>query len=231
MDKNEARWIVGMYHQYRDLVLAELARHPGMALDDMDIMMVDTFMSRLRENGRNGHRIAHYEDGFEVGKTKPIWINGALNLILWIRDRKFRPKIHEVVEEAERLEMIQTAVQLTGETAAQRAIVTRPKEITNGPRMFGMPVAPMPDEVPSWLSRFPTTGSEDGDKVLMNCLLHLSEGKAHATIDSINRDNEIRTKARSENDEDKRQKAKIRLERLDSSNAASKMYALWKQGI
>jgi len=228
VNREEIVWIKATYDEYRQRLVAELARHPGAPLDELDMDMVKAFMFRLKRMGRTGLRIAHYESGYVPGESPVYWVNGAGNLLLWIRDRKFRPKFHEVDEEAARLGLIETSAELTGETAEQRRIIEAPdkyKELAAkaSDGLLGLPEATMPDTIPSWVNRFPSLGDGGYDKVLMNCLLHLSEGKAHATIDSINRDRERKVALRAENAKLKTQRAEIKERATGSQSAAAMM--------
>lgn len=232
MKRSEADWIKAAYNAYRDQLVAELSRHPGGTLDDLDLALVVQFMNRLKVAGRRGARIAHFEENYRVGLDKIIWINGAGNILLWIRDRKFRPKMHEIEAEAERLGMIDLPKDQTGEEAAQRRLVSAPDEYKQlaakaGDGLLGLPPAEMPTETPSWLDRFPTLENQAMDRIMMNCLLHLSEGKAHATIDTILRDRAAAVRRRQDQAaiEDKRQE--IRMRRIVGDDATSTMLRLY----
>lgn len=226
MDIQEAEWIKASYVAFRKEFVSEMSRHPGAPLDERDMEMISEFIGTVRAHGRTGHRIAYYEPGYKPHVTKIIWMNGAPNLLRWIRDQKFRPKMHEVRTEAERLGMVGETVSLTGETAAQRALVKAPDEYKALP-LNDLPQAPMPDEPPSWLNRFPATGNEHYDKIIMNCLLHCSEGKAHATIDRMLADNRAKAERLNTRQQEERKKQEVRAARDSGGDSASKMLRMF----
>jgi hypothetical protein len=232
MTNDEAMWIRHTFVEYRTLLVSEMARHPGAPLDDLDMDSIDEIMRRIKRHGYTGLRIAHYEVGYKPG-DRIYWVNGAQNLLRWIRDQRFRPKYHEVEQEAERLEMIARTVDLTGETAQQRRVVEAPRDYKElaakaSDGLLGMPEAQMPEDIPSWLSRFPATGDAGYDAVIMNCLLHCTEGKAHATIDQMLRDNEAKARRSDDRSKAAARRETIKLENRSTSSAAARMLAVYR---
>lgn len=230
MTTEEAEWIRAGYVAFRRELVEEMGRHPGAPLDERDIEMIADYVNAIRAKGREGLRIAHYEPGYRVGVDKIIWINGAPNILRWIRDQKFRPKMHEIHAESVRIGMLSKIDELTGETAAQRMIVTAPPEYKQITSLDDLPKAKMPETPPSWLPRFPSTGNEGYDRVIMNCLLHCSEGKAHATIDQMLRDNSAKKRKSEDKAAEDARKREVRKEREAGGDAASEMLRLyWQQ--
>lgn len=228
MTTDEAEWIRAGYVAFRRELIAELGRHPGAPLDDRDMELVAEFMTAVRAHGRTGHRIVHYEDRYRVGVDAVIFTNGAPNVLRWIRDQRFRPKMHEVRAEAERVGMVGETVVQTGETAAQRTHVVAPPSYRAIGSLDDLPQPQMPAEPPSWLDRFPATGNPRYDRVMMTCLLHCSEGKAHATIDQMARDNAAKQRRRDDAVVEADRKRDVRMRRTLGDDAASTMLRLFE---
>jgi hypothetical protein len=191
MTREEAEFIRASFDGYRRVLLAEIGRHPGGELDELDAELVRQLVNRLRQRGRTGFRIAHYVPGVVFDIRKPVWINGGLNVLLWIRNQQYRPKVSQVEQEMVRLDMLEPPMENDERhVVEQRRQITAPTDysaraLPSASGLFGMPVAPTPTEPPSWLDRFPTRGDDAEDRVLINCLLHMSNEKAVETIDAV----------------------------------------------
>jgi hypothetical protein len=232
MTQAESTYIHASYRAYHQALLAEIGRHPGGEIDDLDAELVRQLMSRIKHNGRNGHRIAHYEPGMVWGAGKPLWVNGAPNLLLWIRAQQYRPKMVQIVAEAERLGLIMPdATVLEGGIADQRRQITAPAEYTvraltagdNG--LLGMPPASKPTTMPAWIDEFPSRGNADEDRILVNCLLHLSEGAALRTIHRIQGDRFAETRRRTEVETSRARASDARHRRINAEDGASAVMA------
>lgn len=241
MDRQEIEFIAAAYGEYRRKLIGELSRFGGTDIDEIDEALVNDFMRRLKRAGRIGKRIAHYEGKPWTGQ--PLWIDGAGNLLKWIRNQRFRPKLAEVTAEAERLEMIPESSVVEGGIAEQRRQINAPAEYADRSRQIGatralmggmvlsLPRAPKRDE-PSWLGMFPSR--DDGgplDVALMTCLLHLSDGVAVETIRSINEDS-ARRKTQIEDDRVRADARRETIERRRTNsmdNPAVAMVDAWRR--
>lgn len=245
MDKTESEFIRRSFAEYQVLIATELARHPGGEMDDVDIALVRDLVNQMRLMGRSGFRLAHYEPGMVWGRQKPIWINGGPNLVKWIRNQQFRPKVSAIADEAHRLGMIPAPNQIVeGGVAEQRRQITAPSEYTarslqNGrTALLGavagnfLPAPPPRAEAPSWLGMFPSR--DDGgplDVAIMTCLLHMSDARAVETIHNI-----VRERKRTDEDRERqsvenatRAEARRRREQHAEDNPAVAMLNLWRQ--
>lgn len=241
MDRQEIEFIAAAYSEYRRKLVSELSRFGGTDIDEIDEALVNELIKRLKRAGRLGKRIAHY-DGTPWTGT-PIWIDGAPNLLMWIRNQRFRPKLSEITAEAERLGMIPESAIVEGGIAEQRRQITAPAEYADKSRQIGatralmggvvlsLPPAPKRDE-PSWLGMFPSR--DDGgplDVAMMTCLLHLSDGVAVETIRSINSDSQ-RRRDQIEQDNQRAESRRLTLERrraTSTDNPAVAMVEAWRR--
>jgi hypothetical protein len=245
MDKTESEFIRRSFAEYQVLIATELARHPGGELDDVDIALVRDLVNQMRLMGRSGLRLAHYEPGMVWGRQKPIWINGGPNLVKWIRNQQFRPRVSAIADEAHRLGMIPAPNQtVEGGVAEQRRQITAPSEYTarslqNGrTALLGavsgnfLPAPPPRAEAPSWLAMFPSR--DDGgplDVAIMTCLLHMSDARAVETIQNICRDRERMERESTDNEikYTEKMKARRRREQNSEDNPAVVMLRLWRE--
>lgn len=232
MTKPESTYISASYRAYHEALLAEIGRHPGGEIDDLDATLVRQLMTRIKSNGRSGHRIAHWEPGMVWGAGKPLWINGAPNLLLWIRAQQYRPKMVQVVAEAERLGLIvPEAETLEGGVADQRRPVTAPVEYSvralaaAGDGLLGLPAAVKPDVMPSWIDDFPSRGNADEDRIIVNCLLHMNDETARRTIHRIQADRFAQTRRQTEHETSRARASEARHRRVNAEDGASAVMA------
>lgn len=230
MDRQEIEFIAAAYSEYRRKLVSELSRFGGTDIDEIDEALVNELIKRLKRAGRLGKRIAHY-DGTPWTGT-PIWIDGAPNLLMWIRNQRFRPKLSEVTAEAERLGMIPESAIVEGGIADQRRQITAPAEYSvralaaSTPKgLLGMPEAPIPTEMPSWIEDFPSRGNADEDRIIVNCLLHMSEAKARETIERIVADRFAETRRHGEIEQQRAATARVRETRQAGNDGASVVMA------
>ena len=202
MTKEHANYIRDSFAGFNQQLLTELGRHPGAEIDDVDIELIRQLMNKLK---RRKLELAHYEPGMVWGKGRPIWINGAGNIIAWIRNQQFRPKVAQIEAEMARLDMVPESFIVEGSVAETRRQVKAPDEYSvralaaSTPKgLLGMPEAPIPTEMPSWIDEFPSRGNVDEDRIIVNCLLHMSEAKARETIERIMADRFAETRRRGE---------------------------------
>lgn len=230
--REEAEFIRSSFDGFRKALRDELARHPGGELDDLDADLIRELVNRLRNRGRSGFRICHYEPGYRWGIGKPIWINGGKNILMWIRNQQFRPKVAQVEAEMVRLGMLEEGPKIVeGAVAAQRKAVTAPADYTvraiasGSGGLLGMPEAPVPAKMPDWIDDFPSRGNPDEDRIIVNCLLHMSEAKARETIERIVADRFAETRRRTEADQQRETAQRARQVRLDGADGASAVMA------
>jgi hypothetical protein len=229
--KEEAEFIRSSFDGFRVKLTEELGRHPGGEIDDLDTELVRQLVNKLRNRGRTGFRIAHYEPGYRWGAGKPIWINGGQNVLLWIRNQQFRPKVAQVEAEMVRLGMLEETVAGEGHVVDQRRAVTAPPDYTirsiaaGSGGLLGMPEAPIPTEMPSWIDDFPSRGNPDEDRIIVNCLLHMSEAKARETIERIVADRFAETRRRGEAETVRAKAEQVRETRRAGRDGASVVMA------
>lgn len=229
--KEEAEFIRSSFDGFRVKLTEELGRHPGGEIDELDTELVKQLVNKLRNRGRSGFRICHYEHGYRWGVGKPIWINGGQNVLLWIRNQQFRPKVAQVEAEMVRLGMLEETVAGEGHVVDQRRAVTAPPDYTirsiaaGSGGLLGMPEAPVPIEMPAWIDEFPSRGNPDEDRIIVNCLLHMSEANARETIDRIVADRFAETRRRGEADQQRETAQRARQVRLDGADGASAVMA------
>lgn len=232
MTQDEATYISASYRAYHQSLLAEIGRHPGGEIDDLDAELVRQLMTRIKRHGRSGHRIAHWEPGMVWGVGKPLWINGGPNLLLWVRAQQYRPKMVQIVAEAERLGMVVPDAQIVeGNVAEQRRAITAPAEYTvralaaGGDGLLGMPAAPKPTTMPSWIDEFPSRGNVDEDRIIVNCLLHMGEEMARRTIHRIQADRFAETRRQTDAEHTRARAAEARHRRVNAEDGASAVMA------
>ena len=232
MTQDEAQYISASYRAYHQALLAEIGRHPGGEIDDLDAELVRQLMTRIKRHGRSGHRIAHWEPGMVWGVGKPLWTNGAPNLLLWIRSQQYRPKMVQIVAEAERLGMVVPDAQIVeGNVAEQRRAITAPAEYTvralaaGGDGLLGMPAAPKPTTMPSWIDEFPSRGNVDEDRIIVNCLLHMGDEMARRTIHRIQADRFAETRRQTDAEHTRARAAEARNRRVNAEDGASAVMA------
>jgi hypothetical protein len=229
MTKEHANYIRDSFAGFNNQLMSELGRHPGAEIDDVDIELIRQLMNKLK---RRKLELAHYESGMVWGKGRPIWINGAGNIIAWIRNQQFRPKVSQIEAEMARLDMIAESVIVEGSVAETRRQISAPAEYSvralaasSANDLLGMPVAPTPAKMPEWIDDFPSRGNPDEDRIIVNCLLHMSEAKARETIDRIVADRFAETRRRTEADQQRETAQRARQVRLDGADGASAVIA------
>lgn len=229
MTKEHANYIRDSFAGFNNQLMSELGRHPGAEIDDVDIELIRQLMNKLK---RRKLELAYYEPGMVWGKGRPIWINGAGNIIAWIRNQQFRPKVAQIEAEMARLDMVPESFIVEGSVAEARRQVKAPDEYSvralaasTFKGLLGMPEAPIPTEMPSWIDDFPSRGNPDEDRIIVNCLLHMSEAKARETIERIVADRFAETRRRGEAETVRAKAEQVRETRRAGRDGASVVMA------